>query len=65
MRRVRRETGVSLALGVLQLEGIDEEEAYYRFVNGLDSKGKRVGKNKYLQRGEAMREIVSEWLSRW
>ena len=62
---VRRETGLSVGLGSLRLAGYEEEEAFYLYVNGMDSTGKMVDKSTYLQRGEMMGEVIDFWLSCW
>ena len=61
---VRRETGVSAMLALFRVEGMEEEEAFYNFVSGLDSKGVKVSKEDYLGRGKAMGEVLDIWLSR-
>ena len=66
VERVRRETGLSFEMNLLRLSGGDEsEDAYYKYVNGLDKDGAAIDKSSYLQRGEAMGEVIAAWLSLW
>ena len=61
---VRRDTGVAGMLALYRLEGLEEEDAYYHYVGGLDSKGGKVSKGDYLARGGAMGEVIVAWLKR-
>ena len=61
---VRRGTGVSSMLALFRAEGLEEEDSFYNYVNGLDSKGKKVSRVDYLRRGSAMGEVVEAWMSR-
>ena len=65
VEHVRRETGVSGVVNSLRLFGMEEEEAYYHYVNGFDVKGKMVTKEEFLLRGQAMQEVMDKWLSMW
>ena len=65
MEQIRRETGVTAVINSLRFVGHEEEEAFYYYVNGMDGAGKKVDKSTYLQRGEAMREVLDGWLSLW
>ena len=62
---VRKETGLSTVMNSFRLNGLEEEEAYYYYVKGLDSKGRVINKVSYLERGQAMRKVISAWLSAW
>ena len=61
---VRRGSGVSGMLALFRAEGLEEEDSFYKYVNGLDSKRVKVTREAYLSRGSAMGEVVEAWLSR-
>ena len=65
VEQVRRVTGVSGLINSFRLVGQEEDEAYFSFINGLDTKGKGVSREYFLLRGKAMQEVVDAWLSRW
>ena len=65
VERLRRETGVSHVFNGLRLVGLEEDEAFYRYTNGIDFNGDLIGRDIFLTRGEAMGEVLDAWLSLW
>ena len=57
---VRRTTGVSSFFAQACIKGLDTEQAYFNFVNGLDFAGKKVSLGDYEERGEAIGAIIVE-----
>ena len=62
---LRIETGIQSFLTQCILKGLTLQECYSHFINGLDSNGKSILVQDYLERGKCLRDMRDAWLVKW
>ena len=65
VRDAREAMGLTTSFNLGKLMGKEEEELFFLFVNGLDKDGTPIEERLYIERGEQLHRIYTEFLSKW
>jgi hypothetical protein len=57
---LRRETGIATFFTACRLRGVDDDTAYFNFVHGLDTQGRKVDLMDYMQRGRMVKRVIKQ-----
>ena len=61
----REQVGVTIYMLDSKERGVSKAVAYTAYLNGLSVEGGKVKLTEYLQRGAALQQLQTEWLSQW
>ena len=61
----RDQVGVTTYMIDSKNRGVSKTAAYTAYLNGLSVEGGKVELTEYLQRGAALKQLQTDWLSKW